>query len=168
MVRIIHNIDGIGLVDEIREDLGEVYLDDLVVREALNSQNSPTKFLQLWAIHQIGHIGSTIQKRLPLSSIPDGFFYVFTPNDGFKYQKKSNEVFSTNMKPQQIGQSFDYALEDIKKTVEGKSVKILFFDDVSKRKLEAEITKIGLRFEHITPLHVQGYGVINLYTYGAR
>lgn len=161
----------------------EKFLDGLIVEvadlEFLKRQSEhlrPTSFLTLaYGVKHV-YIQKTLESRLPLHQLPDGKFYVFTPDEGFGYQKLTQtcgtftieETFSGFYSESTLNQTVTKIIEAAKLNAinhEKTFFWALFYNSESKDRATQEIDRSGFHQVEIGSFHIPGYGIIKSYRF---
>ena len=170
------------------ETSNEQYLDRLVIKYIVLNigleilQESPEEERSRVFLDRIGwnqkkdYIEDTLNSHLSgnLQKLLVGELYVFTPEDGFKYQKHQNIIRSVglNVTGEDDG-VFTATLKEVISLIErqqtaGKPVlaPVLFFDKTSKETFEKSLQEKHVRYSASTEdLVIQNYGTVKLYRY---
>ena len=108
--------------------------------------------------------------------LPDGTFYVFTPEDGFKYEKRQKGIESSGLRIEaEENTTFIATINDIlnisetkRSTGEAASVPLLFFNKDSKEAFERNLQRLERQVAFSVDereLVIDRYGLIRLYLY---
>ena len=170
------------------ETSNEQYLDRLVIKYIVLNigleilQESPEEERPRVFLERVGwnqkkdYIEDTLNSHLSgnLQKLPEGDLYVFTPEDGFKYQKHQNIIRSVglNINGEDDG-VFTATLKEVISLIERQQstgmpalAPVLFFDKASKETFEKGLQEKHVRFSASTEdLIIQNYGTVKLYKY---
>ena len=162
----------------------EKFLDLLVLETAHVSKiNQPQDFLRLDVDVQKGYIMKALEPKI-LANLPDTF-YVFTPNDGFRYVKNGTHVSEENhngliraISTERIAQietevdvkdnrrRFLETIADMSKSAQTtKEISVLFFNRDAQTKFCSEGAKRGFGLLRTEGLTVPNYGEVKCYVY---
>lgn len=169
--------------------------NQLTILETAPEQERPKIFLEnIGWVQQKDYIEDALKVYLSTSSppLPQGYVYVFTPNDGFKYSNNRGRITHTGMSNGSAASAFSEALDEIVDQAEanakigtGTVSNILFFNESSLRKFENELreklekkarnlskkTQSQIGFSYSAKpgdLNVDNYGKVRLYEYAIR
>ena len=173
----------IKYITAFMEDSQEIFLDDLVM-ETVNLEevgNGPKDIKSALFLEKIGYaqkreyILDALKQKLPAGSrLPEGVFFVFTPNDGFIYRKSGDVIEDPGFFDINLGNgSLQEALDVIgysarKRRAEGNrtELKALFYNHESKLKFERLLHPHGFSLSaDIGVAYIEGRGNIMCHDY---